>query len=216
MAHRSISAEALLFDFDGTLIDSSAFYDDVWSRWAHARALNPAPILAVHHGRRFADTLAVAGYGHVPVDEAHRELMALSRATTAGLALVPGVRELLSSLPANRWGIVTSSSTELVTNWLRHFDLPMPGALVTAEMVIQGKPAPDCYVLGAQRLAVQPERCVVFEDAPAGIEAGRAAGAHVVALSTTHRGRLPAGLPIIEDFACVQVTQREGGLTLAY
>lgn len=209
------SAEALLFDFDGTIVDSTAFYDRVWTSWAERRGFDPAPLLAIHHGRRFADTLRAAGHGDIDVAEAGRELYAMSHETVAGLALVAGIRELIAALPAHRWAIVTSSGESLVRVWLDHFGLPHPDVLVTAEMVTRGKPAPDGYLAAAVKLSVAPHQCIVFEDAPAGIEAGLAAGAQVIALTTTHRGRLPAQIPAIDDYSRLLVTETAKGLTLA-
>lgn len=209
-----LTAEAVLFDFDGTLIDSAVFYDDIWSKWAIAQGLDPAPILAVHHGRRFADTLMTAGYGHVDLVRGGAELLAMSLASTEGLRLVPGARAVLEALPAERWAIVTSAGRKLVEKWLAHFNLPTPGAVVSSESVTAGKPSPEGYLMGASLLGFAPARCVVFEDAPAGLAAGSAAGCTVVALATTHRGRLPAGYPVIDDFSAVSVTFAGSGVSI--
>lgn len=206
---------ALLFDFDGTLIDSAAFYDGVWTRWAQKMGIDPGPILAEHHGRRFADTLRVTGHGHLDLDAAGRDLYAMSHQTTEGLHLVRGVRALLDDLPRARWAIVTSSGQSLVRRWLDHFGLPHPGVLVSAEHVSAGKPAPEGYLSAARQLGVDPRQCLVFEDAPAGIAAGRAAGATVIALETTHRGRLPDNLEKIDDFQAVRVEARPDGLRVS-
>lgn len=208
-------ADGLLFDFDGTLVDSAVFYDRIWSDWAIENGFDPAPILAVHHGRRFPDTLKAVGLGHLDTAKVGAELYARSLANTDGLALVPGVATFLNALPKARWGIVTSAGERLVRSWLAHFNLPVPDVLVSAEMVTRGKPEPDGYLLGAQRLGFAPARCIVFEDAPAGITAGQTAGCTVIALATTHRGRLPAGLRSIDNYSNVQVSVGENGLKLA-
>lgn len=208
------TVDALLFDFDGTLIDSAVFYDRIWTDWAVSNGFDPEPILAVHHGRRFADTLQTVGLGHLDTASVGAELYARSLASTEGLSLVAGVGVLLAGLPRERWGIVTSAGEKLVRAWLKHFALPQPVVLVSGEMVTKGKPAPDGYRLGAERLGFLPERCMVFEDAPAGIEAGLAAGCQVVCMATTHRGRLPPELPKIDDFSSVSVHDSPEGLSV--
>ena len=94
---------------------------------------------------------------------------------------VPGVRRFLTSLPAGAWAVVTSCAPDLARLRLSAVGLPIPEVVVTSDDVSNGKPAPDGYRLGAQRLGVDPAACVVFEDAPPGIAAGLAAGARVVA-----------------------------------
>ena len=208
------SAKALLFDFDGTIVDSSVFYDRVWTQWAERRGIDPAPLLAIHHGRRFGDTLQLAGHTNIDIPAAGRELYAMSHETCDGLALVSGVRDILEMLPTHRWAIVTSSGETLVRSWLEHFRLPQPPVLVTAEMVARGKPAPDCFLAASVRLAMTPADCIVFEDAPAGIEAAQAAGARVIALATTHRGRLPSDVVAIDDFTRISASAGDDGLAL--
>jgi sugar-phosphatase len=104
----------------------------------------------------------------------------------SGVAVVGGAMELLTALPAGRWTIVTSAARVMVDRWLAFLGLPRPAALVTVDDVERGKPAPDPFLLAAARLGVAPRECLVVEDAPAGIAAGKAAGCTVLAVGSTH------------------------------
>ena len=112
-----------------------------------------------------------------------------------------GRRQLLAALPEDRWAIVTSGSNRLARGRLAYVGLPAPRVLVTAEDVKDGKPAPEPYLMGAERLGVAAEACVVIEDAPAGILAGKRAGMRVigVAATHTHEALLEAGADIVID-----------------
>jgi sugar-phosphatase len=102
-----------------------------------------------------------------------------------GVVPLPGARELLSALPSDRWTIVTSCTRPLAEVRLRAAGLPIPERLVTSDDVKNGKPDPEPYLKGASLLGVSATDCVVVEDAPAGIRAGKAAGARVIACRTT-------------------------------
>lgn len=172
---------AYLVDLDGTLIDSAAAQDRAWRWWAARHGVDPDRVAAVH-GRTAADKVRLfAPYANVA---AEAELMAqveLDHATEA--RAVPGAARLLASgVPL---AIVTSGTHQLVVARLGAAGLPVPDILVTAESTARGKPAPDPYVLAAQRLDVSVRDCTVLEDSPAGIVAGSRAGAFVVALATT-------------------------------
>src|SRR5207244_3425106 len=110
----------------------------------------------------------------------------LELADLDAVAALPGARDLLAALPAGRWAAVTSGGRDLMSARLRAAGLPEPDVLVAAEDVRDGKPDPGGYLLAARRLGVRADGCVVVEDSPAGVAAGRAAGARVVAVTTTH------------------------------
>jgi len=121
---------------------------------------------------------------------------------------LPGAAELLHALPADRWTIVTSCTRPLALVRLRAAGLPIPEKLITASDIINGKPHPEPYLKGAALLGVAATDCVVIEDAPAGIRAGKSAEARVLALQTTERDELlrAAGAEwIVKDCASVQV-----------
>lgn len=178
--------DALLFDLDGVLIDSSACIERNWRAWAEPHGIDVAEIMKVAHGVRSVETIRQMA-PHLDAEAEAARLTALEVADTNGVVAMPGAHTLLAALPADAWTIVTSGGTDLATARLRAVGLPIPAAMVTADHVTRGKPAPEPYLLGAQRLNIAPERCLVVEDAPAGIQAGRAAGIRVLGVASTHQ-----------------------------
>ncbi|MFE7073829.1 HAD-IA family hydrolase [Streptomyces sp. NPDC057620] len=175
-----IPCEGLLFDNDGVLVDSDLGVDQAWSRWARARGLSAEQVTAMVHGRRSADTVAllVADPGERPAALAEIDRLEIEAAATT--TALPGALDLLTGLPDDIWAVVTSGVTALARARLAAAGLPLPPVLVTADDVTDGKPAPDGYLAAAARLGVDPARTVVLEDAVAGAEAGKAAGAYVI------------------------------------
>lgn len=176
--------EALLFDIDGTLVDSTPVVERTWSIWAARHGVDVNAILAVCHGRRTEDTVAE----FLPEAEcaaATAELTQLELDDLDGVVALPAVRDLLMQLPPDRWAAVTSGSQELMRARLRAAGLPIPSVLIAAENVTHGKPDPEGYVKAAVALGRAPSRCLVIEDAPAGLAAGLASGAKVLAVATS-------------------------------
>ena len=201
----TIRCKAFLFDLDGVLVDSRTVVERTWRRWAERHRIDPIPLLQVAHGRRARDTLRMV-VPSLATDVEVAWLDATELADREGLSVVPGANELLTALPRNRWAIVTSCGRDLARLRLESAGLPMPDVLIVAEEAKRGKPAPDGYLLGASRLGFEPADCVVFEDAPAGVAAGRAAGARVVGLTTTHAAReLPGVDATIADFRGIDI-----------
>jgi sugar-phosphatase len=179
-----ISCEAILFDLDGVLVDSNPAVSRVWSKWALAHGLDPKETVRLAHGRpsiaTVRDILPDANF------EAENEVILCGELEdTEGVVSLPGVRELLQSLPPERWALVTSCARPLADVRLRAAGLPIPKNKVTCDDVRKGKPDPEPYLKGAALLGVPASRCIVFEDAPAGVRAGKAAGAVVIALRST-------------------------------
>ena len=200
-----VRCSAFLFDLDGVLVDSHAVVERTWRRWAERHHLDPEPILRIAPGRQVRDSLR-AVFPSLAVDAEVDWLDAAELEDVDGLTIVPGAREFLASLPQDRWAIVTSCSQALAQLRLGAVGLPTPQVLVVAEDVKNGKPAPDGYQLGAKRLGRDPRECLVFEDAPAGLAAGRAAGARVIALTTTHAAHALVGAEaFIADFTGVRL-----------
>ncbi|WP_323101430.1 HAD-IA family hydrolase [Intrasporangium sp. YIM S08009] len=180
-----LEVDAILFDIDGTLVDSTAAVERTWRAWAAAHGADAEEILRVCHGRRAEDTIAL----FLPAEEraaAVEELERLELDDLADTVALPGSGALLSGLEAGRWAAVTSGPRALMQARLRAAGLPEPAVLVTAEDVAVGKPDPEGYLRAAAALGVDARRCLVIEDAPAGVEAGRAAGAAVLAVATSH------------------------------
>jgi len=189
MPHRStisrIDCEAVLFDLDVVLVDSTTYIERQWRDWAATKGLDPAPFLRYCHGRRAVETIHLAA----PLLDAEDEVARFREQPLEDeVRLVPisGARDLLHTLPESSWAVVTSGARRFALARLAWAELPEPRVLVSAEDVRQGKPSPEGYLRAAELLGVSPTASLVFEDAPVGIEAARAAGATVVALSTTH------------------------------
>jgi sugar-phosphatase len=183
---------AILFDLDGVLVDSAAFVERQWRRWATARGLRPEPFLRVCHGRRALETIRIAA-PHLDAEAEVRAFEPDDAEEAQAIAPLPGAARLLSALPAGSWAVATSGRRSGATDRLRRAGLPIPEVMVCAEDVTSGKPSPDAYLRAARELAAAPAACLVVEDAPAGIEAARAAGMHVIALTTTYPAdQLPA------------------------
>jgi len=179
-----ITCSALLFDLDGVLIDSTPAVIRVWSRWAIAHGFDPAEVVRTAHGRPSISTIR----DYLPDADYEAENCVVESGELAdlnGVVPLPGARELLSALPADRWTIVTSCTRPLAEVRLGAAGLPLPERLVTCDDVKNGKPDPEPYLKGASLLGVPARDCVVVEDAPAGIRAGKAAGARVIACTTT-------------------------------
>jgi sugar-phosphatase len=201
----TLRCKAFLFDLDGVLVDSRSVVERTWRRWAERHQIDPIPLLQVAHGRRARDTLRMVVPG-LATDEEVAWLDATELGDREGLSVVPGVKELLTALPRDRWAIVTSCGRDLARLRLGSAGLPIPDVMIVAEEAKRGKPAPDGYLLGASGLGYDPGECVVFEDAPAGIAAARAAGARIVGLTTTHAAHeLPGVDATIADFRDIEI-----------
>jgi len=176
---------AVLSDLDGVLVDSAAVIEQTWRGFADRHGLDPDEVVAAGHGRRSIDLIRlVAPHLDAEIEAANVEREEIAQ--TTGLRPLPGARELVDAVPAERFAIVTSGSRALALARLRAAGLPVPAVLVTAEEVDDGKPHPAGYLRAAELLGVDPAHSVVLEDAPAGVEAGRAAGMTVIAVLTTN------------------------------
>ncbi|PSL01101.1 sugar-phosphatase [Haloactinopolyspora alba] len=179
-----MTAEALLLDLDGTLVDSSESITRSWLRWTEEFRVDPA-LLAEAHGRTSAAIVADL----VPADrvaEALARIDELEVDDAGTVRAMGGVPDWLAALPSAAWAIVTSGHARLARARIAASGVPSPGVLVTADDIAHGKPHPEPFLLGAARLGVEPERCVVLEDAPSGIAAARAAGMGVVAVTSNY------------------------------
>ena len=183
---QEVSCRAILFDLDGVLVDSSVIVERHWRRWAAQHGLESEHILANAHGRRTMDTLhAVASHLQLDLEQEAALLEKSEIEDTEGLIAVPGAAGLLQALPGHSWAVVTSGSRLLATTRLQAVGLPVPQAFVTAEQVFLGKPHPEGYLKAARLLGLEPQDCLVIEDAPAGIQAAHAAGSRVIGVTTT-------------------------------
>ena len=211
-----IYCSALLFDMDGVLIDSTPAVGRVWRKWALEHHFDPDEVAARAHGRPSLTTVREL----LPDADHEAENRIVERREIEDLeGVVPlaGAHELLEKLPENRWTIVTSATRALAEVRLRAAGLPSPEKMVTSNDITNGKPHPDPYLKAAGLLGYRPEKCVVVEDVGAGIKAGLAAGARVIALHTTCSARdlLDAGATwVLKDCSEITVSATEPDLRL--
>jgi sugar-phosphatase len=204
--------EAVLFDMDGVLIDSTASVERSWARWGREAGLDPGS-WEFRHGVPARQVLAEV----VPPGELDRafsrieeiELLALD-----GIVVLPGALEALRCLPPERVAIATSCTTPLAVVRIKHTGLPAPTVVVTADDVPVGKPDPAPYLLAAERLGADPRRCLVVEDAPAGLTAARAAGCATLAVHTTFAVDELLADAVVPDLAAVRFVVDDDGVRL--
>ncbi|PHM67781.1 hydrolase [Xenorhabdus stockiae] len=179
-----LKCRGFLFDLDGTLIDSLPAVERAWIKFADKLGIDHDEVLNYVHG-----TPALLSIRHFMPDATEEEIIStfkwiekIETEDMEGITALPGAIALIDKLNALEipWAIVTSGTIPLASARHKEAELPEPAYWVTAESVKNGKPNPEPYLLGAQKLGLLPEECVVFEDAAAGIHAGLDAGCQVV------------------------------------
>lgn len=204
----------ILFDIDGTLVDSTPVVERSWRTWASEYRVDAEAVLRVCHGRRTEDTVAEFV---TPAERAAAvaRAQAIEAADLDGVVALPGVRRLLDDMPRQRWAAVTSGERSLMTARLAAARLPVPEVMICAEDVSAGKPSPEGYLKAAAALGFEAAGCVVVEDAPAGVSAGRTAGAQVLGVATTHRvAELADADMVVSDLSHVNVEVTDGEIVL--
>jgi sugar-phosphatase len=200
-----IVVRAVLFDMDGTLVDSTGVVEQVWGVFAADYGLDIDAILATSHGVQGIDTVR----RFAPADADHRaiaaDLMARELVSTEGIVEIPGALAFVDSLPADAVALVTSATVSLAELRMNLAGIAMPTVAVTAETVTRGKPDPEGFALAASRLGVDPSETVVFEDAEAGIAGALAAGCRVVVVGALE-STITSGLPRIRDYTAVSAS----------
>ena len=202
---------AILFDMDGTLLSSIEAAERVWTRWAARFGIDAKTFLPDIHGRRAVDSVRRLNIPGVD-PEAEAEAITLAEIDDVeGVRAIPGAKEFVSTLPKERWAIVTSAPRALAVRRLEAAGLSAPSVFITAEDIPKGKPDPACYQLAASKLGWPADDCLVFEDAPAGIRAGEAAGASVIVITATHQHPIETSHPAHADFRSLRATVSPDG-----
>ncbi|MGD0914708.1 MAG: HAD-IA family hydrolase [Terracidiphilus sp.] len=211
-----VRCQGILFDMDGILISSLGSVERSWTRWAAMRGIDIEQVLKIAHGRRAIETVAMLR----PNLDSEAELKILEDfeiADNEDLKVLPGVCDLLRSLPAERWTVVTSATEKLARVRLADGGIPVPARLVTADQVTCGKPHPEPFIAGAELLGFRPEDCVVFEDSSSGVIAGREAGCTVIATTFSHPVEsLEAAHYLVEDLTGVTAKLDKAGVVLRF
>ena len=187
------SFSAMLFDMDGTILNSIAAAENVWAMWASSHGIDVKTFLPTIHGRRAIDTIASLNLPGVDTAAEAAYITQAEIAEVEGIEEIPGAATFLNQIPPSKWAVATSAPRELALTRLKAAGLPIPTLLITAEDVEQGKPKPDCYLLAAKRLGVSCADCLIFEDAEIGIAAALASGGALVVVTATHTAPSPAG-----------------------
>jgi mannitol-1-/sugar-/sorbitol-6-phosphatase len=207
----TFSCSAILFDLDGVLVDSTRAVDREWREWAARKGVDGDAIMAIAHGVRTIEVIRRVA----PHLDAEAEADAIENHEAGdqrGVTVMPGAIDLVRSIPAGRWGVVTSGSRLLATNRLRYCGLPVPKVLVTSDDVTHGKPHPEPYLKGAEGLGFAPADCIVIEDAPAGIQSARAGGMKVIGITSTYKAdSLAHSDVVIGKLVQIQVTSNGTG-----
>ena len=202
----SVRCKAVLFDMDGTLVDSAQVVELAWGGWAVLHKIPLEDVLSFSHGRPTIATLEhfLPGRDH---SEELEELSRFEETQTEGILAVPGAAEVLHTLQKQNhpWAIVTSAWRKLAETRVIAAGLPLPKVIVPVDEIRNGKPDPEGFLRAAERLGVAPEECVVFEDTRPGIDAGLGAGMQVVGLLTTYSAQELRHQPLIGDFRDVAI-----------
>jgi len=202
----SFFCAAILFDLDGVLVDSTRQVDREWREWAARKGVDGDAVMAIAHGVRTIEVIRRVA----PHLDAETEAAAIENHEAhdqRGVKVMPGAADLVKSIPDGRWGVVTSGSRLLATNRLRYCGLPVPDVLVTSDDVVNGKPDPEPYLKGAERLGFRPAECLVIEDAPSGIQSARAGGMKVAGMASTYGAeKLRGADAVVKAFSGIRLS----------
>lgn len=202
----SLRCKAILFDMDGTLVDSTRIVELAWNSWAARHNIALEDVLSFSHGRPTIATLEhfLPGKDH---SEELEELSRFEETQTEGILAVPGAADILHALQTHNhpWAVVTSARRKLAETRVAAAGLPLPAVIVPIDEIRNGKPDPEGFIHAAAQLGVAPEECVVFEDTRPGIEAGLSAGMQVVGLLTTYSSQQLRHRPLVRDFLDVEI-----------
>ncbi|KAI8967260.1 HAD-like domain-containing protein [Mycotypha africana] len=213
MVSKTLACTGIIFDLDGTLIDTTPLVIQAWTDIAKKYNLDPEQILATSHGRRTIETLQ-RWVPEIATVEYVNQFEAELAQNMEGVMILPGVRELVGSIDVQDWTVNTAGTWTMATTRLTQFNLPVPKDMATGDRLTHGKPHPEGYLRAAEIIGKEPRQCIVFEDAPAGVQAAVAAGMQCIACLTTHTAQQlkEAGATVIvERLDSVHVKKQADG-----
>lgn len=210
-----ITVQAVLFDLDGTLVDSTASVDRAWTKIAHLMGRDPADIIGRYHGMPGDLTLRTIDptLNDQRVRDLNQTLLDLETSDTDDVTALPGAIAAVTVIPSDRWAIVTSCSTKLAAARIAAAGIPHPHNIITSDDITLGKPNPEPFQAGARLLRQATRDCLAIEDAPAGVAAAQAAGCSVLGLTTTFPN-LP--VPTIPNLTAAAFTMTDHGIEITY
>lgn len=206
--------DCLLFDLDGTLVDSSGSVRRAWMTWCARHGVEPERVFAISEGRQASATVRDLAPHLDPVAE-DAWMTRLQLEDMEGVVEIPGARALLEGLEPGAWAIVTSCPHDLAEARLRAAGLPRPGLLIGAEDVEHSKPAPDGFLLGASGLGFTPDRGMAFEDSEAGLASAIGAGTRPVCMGRVTKAVVPEGVPTIRSWHELSIEPLASGMRVA-
>jgi mannitol-1-/sugar-/sorbitol-6-phosphatase len=219
MANRTsplrLTCAAILFDMDGTLVDSTAIVEQAWARWANRHNLPLPEILAFSHGRPTKATMEHFLPGADVGNEA-KEMLRYEETETEGIQAVAGAHAVVLAAQTGAWGVVTSAPRRLAEIRLAAVGLPLPKVLVPADEISRGKPDPEGFLKAAKQLNVAPAKCLVFEDTRPGIQAAQAAGMQAIGLLTTFPKEKLGCEWAIRDFTEIRLERSDDGFEIFF
>ncbi|MGB7755523.1 MAG: HAD-IA family hydrolase, partial [Salinisphaera sp.] len=198
------------------VLTSIAAAERVWTQWARRHGLDVETFLPTIHGKRAIDSVRDSGLKNIDPQAEADAILEAEIADVAGIEPITGAADFLASLPRDRWAIVTSAPRRLAERRIEAAGLPLPARMVAGDDVSRGKPAPDAFQLGAERLGVSADRCLIFEDASAGVQAAEAVGASVVVITALHSAARDTAHPSIPDYRGVSTEVQDDGRLRVY
>lgn len=208
---QSATFDAILLDMDGTILTSIKAAERVWAQWARRHGLDVDAFLPTIHGMRAIETIRRLNLPGIDPEIEATAITAAEMDDIGGIEAIAGAAAFLDTLPRSRWAIVTSAPRALALRRIAAAGLPVPPLIIAAEDVINGKPAPDCFRLAAEKLGVAVEKCLIFEDSQAGITAAEKADAAIVVVTATHHSQIALNHPAIADYRDIKLRQMSDG-----
>lgn len=199
-----MNIKCVIFDLDGTLVDSEAIVDRVMKKWCHQNGIKFSDLKGSNHSSRTEDTVkAVAP--HLDAQHEAQKIEKLERDALQDLQQISGASDFIAQLSATQWGIATSSSLPTAKAKLNAVNIPVPKVLISADHVSNGKPHPEAYLKASEQLGAKPHQCLAFEDSETGAQSALAAGCHVIILGSRCSTRDSRIIGRVENFSEIDI-----------